>query len=108
MLIVERFTNIQSQIWGHKMLYAKVDGDSLFIFPYTPQNLKDENNQTNYDDRFDLAGWYKQTEEALKTSYLVVEVNFLDKPNFDEQTQYLKLKFRKFIKIIISIIRYAK
>jgi len=75
------------------MLYAKVDGDSLLIFPYTPQNLKDENNQTNYDDRFDLVGWYKQTEEASKTSYLVVEVNFLDKPNFDEQTQYLKSKF---------------
>jgi hypothetical protein len=74
------------------MLYAKINGDSLLRFPYILQNLHEENNQTSYDNRFDLVGWYKQTEEALRTSYLVVEVNLIDKPDFDEQTQYLKLK----------------
>lgn len=54
--------------------YAKVKGDTLIKYPYTIQDLYEENPHTEYDSRFDLYGWYIQTEDAIKNGNTLVEI----------------------------------
>ena len=68
-------------------MYAKINSNTLVKFPYTWEDLLKENPYTKYDNRFDLAGWYIQTEEAAATGNTVVEVHIQQDPIYDMKTQ---------------------
>lgn len=65
------------------MYYAKVKDDQLLKFPYNWGDLSAENPYTSYDSRFDLAGWYEQTEEGVSTGNKVVKVYLQESPEID-------------------------
>ena len=72
-------------------IYAKVGPEGLTCYQYTLSDLKAENNQTNYDERFDLSDWHKLTEEGLAGEFQVVALLVLDQPSYDENAQRLVL-----------------
>jgi hypothetical protein len=74
------------------MLYAKVLGKDVVVFPYNKINLKKENPFSKYDNRYTISEWYKQTEEGLNTNYSVVEVEISSSPEYDNLTHYIALK----------------
>lgn len=74
------------------MNYAKVNGTTLLLYPYSMENLLAENPYTNYDDRFDVKEWYSKTEEALSSGNEIVDVTIeppLDDDLYDAATQFL-------------------
>jgi hypothetical protein len=55
--------------------YAKVKTYNIVIqFPYSFTDLRNENPNTEYDDRFDLPQWYAQTQDAIINNCKIVEV----------------------------------
>lgn len=56
-------------------MYAKVNKGDVIIYPYTIDNLLEENPYTNYDSRFNVAEWYAQTKEYEESENEVVVVN---------------------------------
>ena len=55
--------------------YAKVKTYNILIqFPYSFTDLKNENPNMEYDDRFDLPQWYAQTQDAITNNCKIVEV----------------------------------
>lgn len=72
------------------MQYAKVKSDTVIKFPYTTETLMEENPYTQYDDRFDLLGWYEQTDDAINDGNMLVLVEALPIPEFDAATKKIK------------------
>jgi hypothetical protein len=68
------------------MQYAKVKLNEVIEFPYTWNSLNDENPYTNFDDRFDLVGWYAQTEDALNRGSEIVVVVQQPEPSINWNT----------------------
>lgn len=66
-------------------MYAKIKENAVAVFPYTDSNLKSENPSSNFDGRFDVKGWFDQTDEAIKNGFELVEVEDLpfDKTGID-------------------------
>jgi hypothetical protein len=74
------------------MLYAKIDSNgNLVKYPYMYQDLLEDNPNTNYDDRFDVYGWFVQTDTHLKENFTLVEVKEEPKPEINYVTHYLVL-----------------
>jgi len=72
------------------MLYAKVHSAEVLQFPYTLDTLRSENPYTDYDNRFDVIGWYNQTEDARRDGKSIVEVIEQDPPIFNTTTQIIE------------------
>ena len=72
------------------MLYAKVKDSAVLVFPYSEVNLKSENPNSNYDNRFTLAEWYAQTEDAQSNMSCLVEVLEQSAPTINLLTQNLQ------------------
>ena len=62
-------------------MYAKVSKDKVLQYPYDFQALLDDNPHTRFDDRFDLVGWFEQTEAAATST--LVEVFEEAQPDYD-------------------------
>lgn len=71
-------------------MYVKVKGDELIKYPYTMQDMQEENPFTQYDERFDLKGWYSKTEEAESTGQTVEYVEMAEMPDIDDRTETLE------------------
>lgn len=70
------------------MYYAKVNSSGVLKFPYSWKELQDENPSTNFDNRFDLVGWYSQTNDAAQLSASLVPVRVeVVEPEYDSRTQ---------------------
>jgi hypothetical protein len=61
-------------------MYAKIKDNNLILFPYTLSSLLLDNPATQYDDRYDLLGWFNQTESHLLEGYTLAEVVVADTP----------------------------
>lgn len=72
-------------------LYAKINDNKLVSFPYTFNMLLEENPHTNYDARYDLIGWYEQTEEGLSSDNYIVEVIKEEMPEIDQRTERVRI-----------------
>lgn len=72
------------------MLYAKVHGTEVLQFPYTLDTLRSENPYTEYDNRFDVIGWYNQTEDARRDGKSIVEVIEQEPPTINTTSQILE------------------
>lgn len=68
------------------MYYAKVKAKDLLVYPYTFENLQQENPNTSYDLRYNLQDWYKQTDDSIKNSTTLVFVKELPIPAFNNET----------------------
>lgn len=73
------------------MSYAKIKDSTVIMYPYTWDDLTSENPNTNFDDRYDIIGWYNQTEDSLNNSYTLVEVGYGEYPTVDNRTQIVTL-----------------
>lgn len=71
------------------MSYAKIKDTDVIKFPYTLDDLLQENPNTNYDDRFELDGWYAQTEEAIDTGNSVVKVSVGEPPHLEDYRTHI-------------------
>lgn len=71
-------------------MYAKVNNTELISYPYTWEDIKNDNPFSNYDNRFNLIEWYSKTTEAEENDFSIVEVVILDIPIFDIQTQNIE------------------
>lgn len=61
------------------MNYIKVSNiNELLKYPYTWNDLYEENPFTIYDDRFSLADWYEKTEEGISSENKILEVVIQD------------------------------
>ena len=66
------------------MNYIKVSNiNELLKYPYTWNDLYEENPFTIYDDRFTLAEWYEQTEEGNFSGNKILEVAIQDSSTVD-------------------------
>jgi hypothetical protein len=72
-------------------MYIKVKNNKIIKFPYTINDLKEDNPFTNYDNRYDVKGWFDKTETALKEGYELVKVEIKEKPDFDKENQHIVL-----------------
>lgn len=79
-----------TDIKHYNKLYAKIDRSTMQVvkYPYTIHDLEESNPHTSYDDRFSLDEWYAMTDEALKSTTQVVEVETDPEPEYDPKTQY--------------------
>ena len=73
------------------MEYVKTHLTTIVKFPYTFNNLQEENPSTNYDNRFTLPEWYAQTEDAITNNYTVEIVTEDSIPTIDPNTQMLEI-----------------
>jgi hypothetical protein len=70
-------------------MYAKIKDNNLILFPYTLSSLLLDNPNTEYDDRYDLLGWFNQTEKHLLEGYTLEEVVEGDIPEgIDNTVEY--------------------
>ncbi len=70
-------------------MYAKIKDNNLILFPYTHDSLVLDNPATRYDDRYDLLGWFNQTETHLLEGYTLEEVVMADIPEgIDNAVEY--------------------
>lgn len=69
------------------MIYAKVKNNQVLEFPFTWEIFLTENSSTLFDSRFDLVGWYAQTEAASDGSSIVEVVLASIPTDIDWQTQ---------------------
>ena len=69
------------------MIFAKINGKKLVKYPYWMSDLHEENPSSSYDDRFNVAEWYAQTDAASQTTDKVVEVVMQEIPAHDPETQ---------------------
>lgn len=71
-------------------LYAKIDQYGVVVkYPYTYTDLYEENDNTQFDDRFDLYGWFNLTEEHTLKKHSLVEVIIQDPPTINWVTERL-------------------
>jgi hypothetical protein len=63
--------------------YAKINSGSLLEFPYTWASLRQQNPNSEFDDRFTLEEWYSQTKEAGDTGNTIVAVQESEQPETD-------------------------
>lgn len=71
------------------MNYAKVHNTELLQYPYTFTDLKHENNNSVYDERFTLPEWFAQTE-AAQQGQILVEVHEVQPPAYDPVIQKIE------------------
>ena len=69
------------------MKYAKIKDNVIVKYPYEFSDLLIDNPYTTYDSRYELLGWFNQTDDAIKENYSLQEVKELPIPEFDEITQ---------------------
>jgi hypothetical protein len=67
------------------MSYAKVNQNTLLVYPYTWQNLQEENPYTNFQGS-DIIGAHVGTNDNLSGNTIVQVVN-ASEPSYDESTQ---------------------
>lgn len=70
------------------MQYAKINTNNVVLkYPYTLQDLYSDNPHTEYDDRFDLLGWFNETEaHTIREEQLVpVEVQTISAIDLTQQ-----------------------
>jgi hypothetical protein len=73
------------------MNYAKLSKDNVLVtYPYTYDNLQADNPSSIYDSRFDLLGWFNQTETAA--NFNLVEVAVAEAPTYNVATHNLVQK----------------
>jgi hypothetical protein len=72
------------------MSFARVNHQSLVMFPYTYTQLAIENPFTKFDDRFSLSEWFAQTSSAAETGDTLHRVYVDDRPLHDETTEELQ------------------
>ncbi len=65
------------------MMIAKVKGDKLLKFPYFISDLSSENNNTKFDDRHDIFGWFNLTDLHLVNGEDLVNVEPESMPAVD-------------------------
>jgi hypothetical protein len=66
------------------MNYIKISKlNKLIKYPYTWNDIYEENPFTLYDDRFTLAQWYEQTEEGSSSGNKILEVTIQDSSSVD-------------------------
>lgn len=71
------------------MIFAKVSSDNeLLLFPYTFDTLKQENPNTKWSNttlnKKNIKELYELTEDCLNNGNILVEVNTLPLPDYDE------------------------
>jgi len=75
-------------------MYAKVLGNEVLKYPYTFQDLEEENPYTNFDDGSNIVDCYNGTEDQIASNAKVVLVMDVISPSYDPHTQkstrYLK------------------
>ncbi len=69
-------------------MYAKIKDNNLVLFPYTLNSLEMDNPATRYDERYDLLGWFNQTETGLLEGHTLEEVVEGDIPVIDSTVEY--------------------
>lgn len=65
------------------MMIAKVKGGELLKFPYSMGDLSSENNNTQFDGRHDIFGWFNLTDSHLVNQEELVEVITESVPSVD-------------------------
>ena len=55
-------------------IYIKINDGNIATYPYTYSSLYSENPYSQYDDRYDLRGWFNQTETCLVEGHVLEEV----------------------------------
>tara|TARA_R110002096_G_scaffold386557_1_gene580666 strand:+ start:184 stop:525 length:342 start_codon:yes stop_codon:yes gene_type:complete len=68
-------------------IYIKINDGNIATYPYTYSSLYSENPNTLYDDRYDLRGWFNQTETCLVEGHVLEEVVEADSPVIDPTTE---------------------
>ena len=68
-------------------IYIKINDGNIATYPYTYSSLYSENPSTLYDDRYDLRGWFNQTETCLVEGHVLEEVVEADSPVIDPTTE---------------------
>ena len=70
------------------MEYAKIKDNELVLFPYTRYWLLTDNPDIQYNDRYDLLGWFNQTDAHLLEGYTLEEVVTVDIPVIDATAEH--------------------
>ena len=72
--------------------FAKIEGGVVIQFPYSIENLKEENPSTKFDQKTHLPLLYDLTEEGESSNFSIVEVFYDDITyDFDFGTQTIIL-----------------
>ena len=71
------------------MWYAKIKNEQVVKYPYEMGDLWTENENTAFDCRFDLVGWFYQTEEHTLNGCDLVEVIRQPLPEINNETHKL-------------------
>jgi hypothetical protein len=67
------------------MNYIKVSKSNEIIkYPYTWNDLYNENPFSLYDDRYTLSKWYEKTEEGISSENKILEVTIQDCSSIDQ------------------------
>lgn len=68
-------------------MYAKIINNSVVKYPFTTQDLIEENPSSIFPYNMDMISVYSQTETAIRDSAHIVEVISRDLPSYDIATQ---------------------
>jgi hypothetical protein len=68
-------------------MYAEILNNQVIKYPYTLEQLQSDNPYTNYDERYDVVGWYNLTEKAITTGSTLVDVEEQPFPEYNGVTQ---------------------
>ena len=71
-------------------MYAKIKDNLVVKYPFTVQNLKEENIYTNFPLDIDLLGIYQSTDTAVKEGSYLVEVMPSALPDYDVSRQKIR------------------
>jgi hypothetical protein len=74
------------------MYFIKVKGEVVEKYPYTMQDLRNENPSTQYDSRYSISEWYSMTENGISSQSKVFKVEILPIPIHDLELYYPKIK----------------
>jgi hypothetical protein len=69
------------------MIYAKVKNSTLIQYPYGFSELQQDNPYTNFGSNTDVAYWFPQTETALVSGNVLVEVQLETPPSINPDTE---------------------
>jgi hypothetical protein len=73
-------------------MFVKVKNSEVIKYPYDMSDLLNDNPHTNYDDRYDLLGWFILTDSHVKNQEELVEVELVPQPeNTDETKKFVNL-----------------
>jgi len=74
------------------MKYVKIQNNEIIKFPYDFTDLMTDNPYTSYDNRFDVMGWFNQTDDALNHEYSLHPVEEQEFPiEVDQSTKNISL-----------------